>query len=167
MTLTATGTVRVSVQRTFMTTYIHQLVERARARALLNVVGRLRSGWLIMGEKQVLPGYCLLLPDPVVVHLNDFSGHARTQFLLDMAEAGDALLAVTGAVRINYEMLGNLEPALHAHLVPRFADEPDALRTKPVWFYDWNTARAFDPKLDRAVQDSVRRILAERDLLID
>lgn len=131
-----------------------------------SLVGRLRSGWLIMGEKQVLRGYCLLLPDPVVAHLNDFAGECRAQFLSDMANAGDALLAVTGAVRINYEMLGNLEPALHAHLFPRYADEPEALRAKPVWFYDWNAARPFDAEVDRAMREAIRSALDERDLLI-
>lgn len=119
-----------------------------------------------MGEKQVLRGYCLLLPDPVVAHLNDFTGETRAQFLTDMADAGDALLAVTGAVRLNYEMLGNLEPALHAHLFPRYADEPEALRTKPVWFYDWNAARPFDAESDQALRETIRSALDERDLLI-
>jgi len=32
-------------------------------------------------------------------------------------------------VRINYALFGNLEPALHAHVFPRRADEPAATRT--------------------------------------
>jgi hypothetical protein len=46
---------------------------------------------------------------------------------------GDTLLASTAALRINYAMLGNLEPALHAHLVPRYASEPEATRTAHPW----------------------------------
>jgi diadenosine tetraphosphate (Ap4A) HIT family hydrolase len=33
------------------------------------------------------------------------------------------------ALRINYAIFGNLEPALHAHVHPRYADEPEAMRT--------------------------------------
>ena len=49
------------------------------------------SGWAVLGDPQVLRGYCLLLPDPVVAHLNDLSGRARSQFLDDMARLGDAV----------------------------------------------------------------------------
>ena len=127
-----------------MTTAIHRRVKALTQGKDPTAVCRLPSGWFVLGESQVLHGYCLLLPDPVVPHLNALTGSARVQFLNDMARAGDAILAVTGAVRINYEILGNLEPALHAHLFPRYTNEPENLRTKPVWFHDWNSAPAFD-----------------------
>jgi diadenosine tetraphosphate (Ap4A) HIT family hydrolase len=60
-----------------------------------------------------------------------------------MARLGDAVLAVTGADRINYEILGNVEPALHAHIIPRYASEPADLRKTPVWLHDWPAAPAF------------------------
>ena len=50
----------------------------------------------------------------------------------------------TDAVRINYAIFGNREPALHAHIIPRYADEPEALRTAHPWAYDWEKAPAFD-----------------------
>ena len=130
-----------------MSTAIHRLVEAARRGENPAVIARTRAGWLVLGEKQVLRGYCLLLPDPVVPHLNSLAGEVRALFLDDMAAIGDALLEVTGAARINYEILGNLEPALHAHIIPRYADEPETLRTKPVWLYDWKDATPFDPAI--------------------
>ena len=51
-------------------------------------------------------------------HLNALAPAAQAAFLADMARLGQAVLEVTGAVRINYAMFGNLEPALHAHVVP-------------------------------------------------
>jgi diadenosine tetraphosphate (Ap4A) HIT family hydrolase len=92
------------------------MVERCRAGDQPTSVARLRSGWVIMGDRQVLAGYCLLLPDPVVPHLNALSADARAVFLADMGRVGDALLAVTGALRVNYAIFGNVEPALHAHI---------------------------------------------------
>jgi diadenosine tetraphosphate (Ap4A) HIT family hydrolase len=53
-----------------------------------------------------------------------------------MATIGDALLGVTGAFRINDEILGNLDPALHAHIIPRYMTEPEDLRKGPAFFYD-------------------------------
>lgn len=56
------------------------------------VVCAMPSGWLVMGDQQVLPGYCLLLSDPVTRSLNTLSDTARIQYLNDMARIGDALL---------------------------------------------------------------------------
>lgn len=139
-----------------MPTAIHRRVEALRAGQDPTVVSRMPSGWLVLGEAQFLRGYCLLLPDPVVPHLNALEGAARAQFLADMSRAGDALLSVTNALRINYEMLGNLEPALHAHLFPRYDNESPDLKTKPVWFYDWQLAPRFDPKRDHELQQLIR-----------
>lgn len=145
-----------------MPTLIHRRVEQARRGENPAVLGRSRSGWVVMGEQQVTRGYCLLLPDPVVPTLNDLTGEARDLFLHEMALVGDAVLEVTGCVRINYEMLGNLEPALHAHVFPRYADEPAELRTRPIWFYDWNKAPMFDPAthhdLVNALRGALRRL---------
>jgi diadenosine tetraphosphate (Ap4A) HIT family hydrolase len=128
-------------------TAIHELVERCRAGACDFAIGRMASGWAIMGERQVLPGYCLLLPDPVVPHLNALDGAAREQFMSDMTLIGDALLAVTGSVRINYAIFGNVEPALHAHIFPRDGAEPAEIRTAQPWALDWTAAPIYSESL--------------------
>jgi diadenosine tetraphosphate (Ap4A) HIT family hydrolase len=125
-------------------TVIHRRVAALRAGTDPTCIVRLASGWAVFGEQQFLRGYALLLPDPVVPTLNALHGAARTQFLLDMARLGDALLQATDALRINYAIFGNQEPALHAHVVPRFRDEADALRGAHPWSYDWTAAPVFD-----------------------
>ena len=146
-------------------TLIHRGVAAARAGTNPTVIARLRSGWAVAGLTQVIDGYCLLLPDPVVPDLNALTGAARTQFLLDMVGLGDVLLELTGALRINYEILGNLEPALHAHLFPRYATEPEALRTGPIWHYDWKNAPPFDATKQAPFMARVRAALAARGLI--
>lgn len=131
-------------------TQIHRWVEAARAGANPAVIARVRSGWAVMGEQQVMAGYCLLVPDPVVSDLNALTGRARSEFLEDMVALGDVLLEVTGAARINYEILGNAERALHAHLFPRYLTEPEVTRRAPVWLHDWTQA----PRFERAAQES-------------
>ena len=126
---------------------IHTLVDRCRAGQLPAAIAKLPSGWVVMGERQVLPGYCLLLPDPVVPHLNALATDARAQFLFDMALVGDVLLAITAAARINYAIYGNVDPALHAHIFPRDSAEPESTRTAQPWALDWKAAPLYSDAL--------------------
>ncbi len=123
------------------------------------MVAKLRSGWVVMGERQVLPGYCLLLPDPVVPHLNALTHEERGQFLSDMALVGDALLAITSALRINYALLGNVEPALHAHIFPRYADEPEVTRMAHPWAFDWSAAPEYSDALYGDLRERIGGLL--------
>jgi diadenosine tetraphosphate (Ap4A) HIT family hydrolase len=143
-------------------TLIHRRVAAARDGTNPAVIARLPSGWAVVGDHQVVHGYCLLLPDPVVPDLNALGRAARSAFLRDMAVLGDAMLEVTGAARINYEILGNGEPALHAHLFPRYRSEPEPFRSGPVWLYDWSTAPAFERRAYAEFIASLDRVLTER-----
>jgi diadenosine tetraphosphate (Ap4A) HIT family hydrolase len=142
-----------------MSTLIHKHVEACRASTYPGVIARLPSGWAVMGTKQFLRGYALLLPDPVVPDLNALEFRARSRFLDDLGLLGDAVLQATRAVRINYAIFGNLEPALHAHVVPRFADEPEHLRTSNPWGYDWSAAPEFDTHAHGSLQREIARAL--------
>jgi diadenosine tetraphosphate (Ap4A) HIT family hydrolase len=137
-------------------TAIHRQVEAAQRGELSRVIARMLSGWAVLGDPQITRGYCVLLPDPVVPDLNALSGDRRRQFLDDMAAIGDAVLVVTGAERINYEILGNVEPALHAHVIPRHATEEPHLRRQVVWLHDWKVA----PPLDREALALAQKIAA-------
>ena len=144
-----------------MSTAIHRLVESCRQGSDPSVIARLRSGWAVMGLRQVLAGYCLLLPVPVVPLLYALARGDRDVFMTELGLLGDAVLAATGALRINYAIFGNLEPALHAHVHPRYADEPEAMRTGNPWSYDWQQAPLFDARLHAPLRDLIRRQLAQ------
>jgi diadenosine tetraphosphate (Ap4A) HIT family hydrolase len=139
-----------------MTTAIHRMVEACRRGDDPSVILRMTSGWAVMGQRQVLRGYSLLLPDPVVPHLNAFAPDARDQFMADVAALGEAVFQATGALRINYAVFGNLEPALHAHVHPRYTDEPEAMRTGNPWSYDWSQAPLFDVAVHGELRDLIR-----------
>jgi diadenosine tetraphosphate (Ap4A) HIT family hydrolase len=142
-------------------TAIHALVAAAR-RGDPRVIARLPSGWAVFGERQFVKGYALLLPDPVVPGINSLLRQERAQFLLDMTHLGDALLCTTAALRINYAIFGNVEPALHAHVIPRYADEPAALRSQHPWAYDWSAAEMFDPSSHGELTAALRHELGRR-----
>jgi diadenosine tetraphosphate (Ap4A) HIT family hydrolase len=145
-----------------MTTLIHQRVAEAQRGENSKVICRMPSGWAVMGDRQVLSGYTLLLPDPVPPSLNNMPEEHRERFLHDMVILGDALLEVTGAARINYEILGNSDPALHAHVIPRYDNEPEERRRAPVWFYDFKTAREFSPDIDRPLMERLAKEINRR-----
>ena len=145
-----------------MTTVIYRRVEEAQLGKNPTVICRVPSGWVVLGDKQVLRGYCLLLSDPVVSDLNALSLEQRAVYLQDMSIVGDALLEITGAARINYETLGNTEHALHTHIIPRYDDEPEHFRFGPVWFYDWDKAPAFDLERDQDLMKQLASSIQKR-----
>jgi diadenosine tetraphosphate (Ap4A) HIT family hydrolase len=142
-------------------TAIHRRVAAARAGRDNTLLGRCASGWAVFGARQFVSGYLMLLPDPVVPDLNALTPERRGQFLLDMSRLGDALMRVTSPVRINYAIFGNVEPALHAHVIPRYRSEPETMQTQHPWAYDWNAAPAFDAATAAPLMKSLRAELSQ------
>jgi diadenosine tetraphosphate (Ap4A) HIT family hydrolase len=147
-----------------MTTLIHQRVETARAGTNPTVICRVPSGWVMLCDMQFLRGYCILNPDPVVPDLNALNRQQRADYLCDMALVGDALMDVTGAYRINYAICGNSEPALHAHIVPRYMTEPAQLRKGLPWSYSQELidATPFDYERDKALIEQIAWAIQKR-----
>ncbi len=146
-------------------TAIHRRVNDARAGRDPTVLGRCASGWAVFGHQQFVQGYLLLLPDPVVPDLNALTPERRSQFLLDMSHLGDSLMRTTRPVRINYAIFGNVEPALHAHVIPRYRTEPQGMQTQHPFAYDWNAAPAFDAAATAPLLKALRAELAQLGVL--
>jgi len=75
----------------------------------------------------------------------------------ELLAVGRALEGHFAPVKLNYELLGNSLPHLHAHVVPRFADDP-----RPGWpfpFPDDEPPPHSEDEL-RADADALRRALA-------
>jgi diadenosine tetraphosphate (Ap4A) HIT family hydrolase len=92
-------------------------------------VARLSCSSLGLYDDSRFPGRCILV---LHEHAEDITAIGRTtshQFTDDIQRGGRAILAQTGAQRLNVAVLGNVEHHLHAHLIPRFADEPYADRS--------------------------------------
>jgi diadenosine tetraphosphate (Ap4A) HIT family hydrolase len=125
------------------------------------LICRMPSGWVVLADMQYLRGYCILLADPVVSSLNELSREQRADFLLDMASIGDALMKVTGAYRINYAVMGNSDPYLHAHIVPRYSDEPEVYLHDQPWAYprEITMGRMLDEEQDRDLIEQLRKAI--------
>ena len=148
---------------------INDRVEAARRNENPAVICRVRSGFATLADMQFPRGWCVLLPDPVPASLNAMPIEHRGQYLTDMAALGDAILAATDALRINYSIFGNLAPELHAHVVPRYADEDESMRTKPHWLYpqEKTFAVTFDSERDRPLMEAIARHLRDAGVAVD
>jgi diadenosine tetraphosphate (Ap4A) HIT family hydrolase len=139
-------------------------IEAARQGQNPTIICKVPSGWVVICDMQYLRGYCILLADPPQPDLNTLTTAQRAQFLTDMAIVGDALLEVTGSFRINYAVLGNSDPYLHAHIVPRYMDEPEAQRKNTPWSYspEEMNARMFDPARDQELMGKIKEAVQKR-----
>ena len=69
----------------------------------------------------------------------------------------------------NYEILGNTDPFLHAHIIPRYEHEPEALRSKPAFLYPrdrwtdptWQYDETAHGELRAALERELKRRIAE------
>lgn len=96
---------------------------------------KMQSGFVVMNRSQFLPGYCLLLGFPQASALNDLPLKKRGEFLMDMGLLGEAIEKVCKPKRLNYAILGNQDPFLHAHVIPRYDWESPALKPLSIWRY--------------------------------
>jgi diadenosine tetraphosphate (Ap4A) HIT family hydrolase len=119
------------------------------------VLARLDTGFAVIGDSQFLPGYCVLLvDDPQVEHLTDLPRPRRLSFLADMELLGEAVAIVAARrdpafSRMNYQILGNLDPYLHAHIHPRYGWERSEAAARPVTHYPAEIRNAPENRLGR------------------
>jgi len=121
----------------------------------------MKSGFVVLADTQFLPGYCILLACPKVKSLNDLDDVPRLLFLREMSIVGDAIMEVCRPLRINYEILGNTDAYLHAHIIPRYDWENDELRKLPVWLYSPEYRTSPEHQFSPEKHGELKRRLAE------
>ncbi|WP_286967211.1 MULTISPECIES: diadenosine tetraphosphate hydrolase [Arsenicicoccus] len=143
----------------------------ALAGANPTVIARLPESFAAIGDAQFLPGYCVLLvDDPTIGQLTDLPRPRRLRFLDSMDRLGEAVSAAcrehdSAFRRLNYEILGNTDGFLHAHVFARYEWEDAAHVGLPVWRYDpdafYGETTALGPAHD-SLRRSIRRHLDEQ-----
>jgi len=91
----------------------------------------LTHSYVILNRDQFFPGYTLLFTKSHVTELFHLERSARAELTEEVATVAKAIYDVFSPEKINYELLGNMVPHMHWHLVPRFASEP--LWPRPIW----------------------------------
>lgn len=139
----------------------------ARAGTNPTVLAKMPHSFAVMGDTQFLPGYCVLLTDdPSIDRLTDLPRRQRLEFLEAMDTLGRAIETACQATdpafrRMNYEILGNTDAYLHAHLFPRYEWEPPDHVGRPVWLYDPQELYSPDAALAPRHDKLRARIVAE------
>jgi diadenosine tetraphosphate (Ap4A) HIT family hydrolase len=89
-----------------------------------------RNGWDPVAELEVssvmtaddgpMRGYCWVPLRRHAVELHDLEPGEAAAYMSDLMRVSRAVQAVTGAVKMNYEIHGNTVPHLHTHIFPRY-----------------------------------------------
>jgi diadenosine tetraphosphate (Ap4A) HIT family hydrolase len=79
------------------------------------------------------------------------------RFWLELLRVGRALERHLRPVKLNYQLLGNELPHLHAHVVPRYADDP-----RPGWPFPFpdDERPPIDPELYASDVGALRSLLS-------
>ncbi|KAA0891315.1 HIT family protein [Oryzomonas rubra] len=94
-------------------------------------IAELEHSYVILNRDQFFPGYTLLFSKTHVTELFHLDRRVRGELMEEISRVAEALFATFRPDKINYELLGNMVPHMHWHLVPRFASEP--LWPRPIW----------------------------------
>jgi diadenosine tetraphosphate (Ap4A) HIT family hydrolase len=87
--------------------------------------------YLTLNRDQFFPGYCLLFSKQHITELFDLDLESRQGMMEEVTRTAAALAKLFRSDKINYELLGNMVPHIHWHLVPRLCTDP--LWPRPVW----------------------------------
>jgi diadenosine tetraphosphate (Ap4A) HIT family hydrolase len=88
------------------------------------VIAELRACYAVVDSAVNVRGYCCLILKHHATELHDLAEAEARVFMGDIQRAARAVQHVTGAIKINYEIHGNVIPHVHMHLVPRYPGDP-------------------------------------------
>ena len=94
-------------------------------------IAELDHSYVILNRDQFFPGYTLLFSKTHVTELFHLDRRVRGELMEEVSRTAKALFDVFRPDKINYELLGNMVPHMHWHLVPRFASEK--FWPRPIW----------------------------------
>ena len=84
-----------------------------------------------LNPDQYFVGYSFVVLKKHALELYQIDDEDRREFLEDMSNVARALALAFKPDKMNYELLGNGQPHMHWHLVPRYRSDP--LWGRPIW----------------------------------
>jgi len=137
------------------------MIDRIKAGSFRDFVAELESCYVILGDQQFYRGYCVLFAKLHATELYLMPADAARQLSDEMRLVAEAIAAVVKPWKMNYECLGNAEPHVHWHLLPRY--ETDEMRRVPIWLRPEGERKvSLDDNDRRALIASIRSQLALR-----
>ena len=107
------------------------MIDRIKAGAFPDFIAELKSCYVILGDQQFYRGYCVLFAKLHATELYLMPADDARLLFDEMRLVAEAIAAVVKPWKMNYECLGNSEPHVHWHLLPRY--ETDEMRHGPIW----------------------------------
>ena len=139
------------------------MIDRVKADRFRDFVAELSSCYVILGDQQFYRGYCVLLAKLHATELYLMPPDAARLLSDEMRLVAEAIAAVVKPWKMNYECLGNSEPHVHWHLLPRQETEADEMRRGPIWLRPESERKVtLDDNDRRALIGSIRSQLAIR-----
>ncbi len=89
------------------------------------------TSYLVLNRDQFFPGYCLLFAKQHQTELFHLDLQSRRVMLEEVTQVAEVLSRLFKSDKINYELLGNMVPHIHWHIVPRHQSDP--LWPRPIW----------------------------------
>ena len=75
---------------------------------------------LYLAKNQFVKGYCVLICRRHVIELYELSRPERAAYFDEVALVAKVLQKIFAADKMNYNILGNVSPHLHTHILPRY-----------------------------------------------
>ena len=98
------------------------------------LIKELTTGYAVISKFQYYKGYTLFLSKEHVSELHNLKPEKRSLFLEEMSKVAEAVYGAVKPDKLNYELLGNGQPHLHWHIIPRYRTDPEF--KSPVWIID-------------------------------
>lgn len=86
---------------------------------------------VMLNADQFFPGYTFVFTREHVTELFHLDPTVRREVMEEVTAVAAALYNLFRPAKMNYELIGNMVPHIHWHLVPRFAADP--LWPRPIW----------------------------------
>ena len=98
-------------------------------------VASLSISTLYLHKVQTYRGYSLLVYDGAhATRLDQLAAEAATAFMADLLRVQQAVAKVLKPDHVNLELMGNVIPHLHWHIIPRYKSDPRW--GAPIWMTD-------------------------------
>lgn len=94
-------------------------------------IAELEHSRVMLNRDQFFPGYTFVFTREHVTELFHLDREVRQGVMEEVTAVAAALHDIFRPAKMNYELLGNMVPHMHWHLVPRFATDP--LWPRPIW----------------------------------
>ncbi len=94
-------------------------------------IAELELCYVLLNRDQFFPGYSFVFTKNHVTELFHLDLDTRNGVMAEVTMVAATLDRLFRPAKINYELLGNMVPHMHWHIVPRFSDDP--LWPRPIW----------------------------------